>query len=66
MVQTTLAVQTVERVRGEQVDLPVCGVHMHSACIEFSSLGALVAYRGCLAGKFLENGYHKIESRSYF
>jgi len=34
-------VQTVERVRREQVDSPVCGVHMHSACIELSSLEVL-------------------------
>ena len=30
MAQSTLAVQTVERVRREQVDSPVCRVHMHA------------------------------------
>ena len=46
MAQTTLAVQTVERVRREQIDSTVCGVHMDSACIEFSSLEVLMAYCG--------------------
>jgi len=61
MAHTTLAVQTVERVRREQVDSPVCGVcgvYMYSVCIEFSSFEALVAYTVAP----LENGYHNIES----
>ena len=45
MAQTTLAVQINSRDewRG-QVGSPVCGLHVHSACIEFSSQGALVVY----------------------
>jgi len=36
---------------------------VYSACIEFFSLRFLV---GILTLKVLENGYHKVESRSYF
>ena len=59
MAQTTLAVQTVERA---------------SRLTSVWSVRALSMYRilqlggsgGILPWKFLENGYHKIESRSYF
>ena len=45
MAQTTLP---VERAWKEQVDSSVCGMHIHSVCIKFTSLEAQVAYRGSL------------------
>ena len=65
MAQTTLAaaVQTVERVNvSGQVDSPVCGVH----ALSMYRILQLEGSGGILPWEFLENGYHKIESRSYF
>ena len=65
MAQTTLAVQTVERVSVSEKASRLTSVWSAHA-LSMYKIFQLEGAGGILPGKFLENSYHKIESRVIF